>query len=390
MADTVAVGGYRTFVQLDEGLHQRQADAEPALATVDGGRTLLEQLEQPREKRRADTGTVVLHGDRDLRGGALQGDVDQAAAVGVLRRVRQQVGEHLHQPGRVAVNPNLVFRQVHGQAVAAFLKQRFGGLDGAPDHLAQLEGLAFEFQLALNDAGCIQQVIEQVGQVLGLALDDLMLAGKLLALAAQFKQVQHGDDRRQRIAQLVPEHGEEFILGATRLLALMIDPCGLQPRGCKRCGRMQERQLGFAGEVGALGAEPDVAAEWTVAQAQSHHAHRLLRCEQQVHTAIGQTCLLPIEGRGFPFAALRRVEVLPIQAQHVVVGRVRQQPDVHQRETHRHDALHGFDGDPQDGRPVPVGPQRRQGEQTHQVPDALGGGVIQTLTHRRVRPARGC
>ena len=38
--------------------------------------------------------------------------------------------------------------------------------------------------------------------------------------AAQLHQLQRGQDRRERIAQLVAEHGQELVLGAAGLLEL--------------------------------------------------------------------------------------------------------------------------------------------------------------------------
>jgi hypothetical protein len=45
-----------------------------------------------------------------------------------------------------------------------------------------------------------------------LAFDDLALA-RAPVLAAHAHQLQRGDDGRQRIAQLVAQHGQEFVLG---------------------------------------------------------------------------------------------------------------------------------------------------------------------------------
>ena len=55
------------------------------------------------------------------------------------------------------------------------------------------------------------------------------------ALAAQLHQLQRGQDRRERIAQLVAEHGQELVLGAVRRLRL-----GAQARVLGRC-RLRRR-----------------------------------------------------------------------------------------------------------------------------------------------------
>ena len=50
-----------------------------------------------------------------------------------------------------------------------------------------------------------------------LALDDVALAADV-AVAAHAHQLERGDDRRERVAQLVAEHREELVLRAARRL----------------------------------------------------------------------------------------------------------------------------------------------------------------------------
>ena len=59
-------------------------------------------------------------------------------AVGVLGGVVQEVREHLGEPGRVAVHPHRLGRQVHVEAVPGRVDQRPAGLDRLADHLGQV------------------------------------------------------------------------------------------------------------------------------------------------------------------------------------------------------------------------------------------------------------
>ncbi len=91
-----------------------------------------------------------------------------------------------------------------GLAVSIPLGHDFGELDGA----------AAQLHLSARDARHVEQVLDEADQVPRLPLDDppLLLGG---VDAAQAQQLERREDRRERIAQLVAEHRQEFVLGAT-------------------------------------------------------------------------------------------------------------------------------------------------------------------------------
>ena len=61
----------------------------------------------------------------------------------------------------------------------------------------------------------VEQIVDQPHQVTDLALDDLLLAvGR--DVAPQLHELERGDDRRQWVAQLVAQHGQELVLGPVR------------------------------------------------------------------------------------------------------------------------------------------------------------------------------
>ena len=89
--------------------------------------------------------------------------------------------------------------------------------------LGSSTGSRCELDLAARDARDVEQVVDQARQVPHLALDDRALAFAGVD-AAQAHQLQRGQDRRQRVAQLVAEHGQELVLGAVGVFGACARP----------------------------------------------------------------------------------------------------------------------------------------------------------------------
>ncbi len=101
----------------------------------------------------------------------------------------------------------------------ARVDQRACCLDRCLDHLAQRVGAAAQCEAPACDARDVQQVVQQQGHVTHLALDDLV-APALLGLGG-LRQARHRAglaDRRKRIAQLVGQRRQEFVLAAIGVL----------------------------------------------------------------------------------------------------------------------------------------------------------------------------
>src|SRR3569623_3476249 len=88
-------------------------------------------------------------------------------------------------------------------------------LDGLADQRRELHGPTIELDLVAGNARDIEQVVDQTREVLDLAFDDPVLACPR-AVALQLHQLNGGEDRRERVAQLVAEHREEVVLRAVR------------------------------------------------------------------------------------------------------------------------------------------------------------------------------
>ena len=70
---------------------------------------------------------------------------------------------------------------------------------------------ALQSHTSLSDAGNVEQIVHQPHQMLQLPSDDVArpLHGLRLATPEQFHRMNDGSER---IAQLVAEHGQEFVL----------------------------------------------------------------------------------------------------------------------------------------------------------------------------------
>jgi hypothetical protein len=96
---------------------------------------------------------------------------------------------------------------------SVLLDQRTHLLDRVGDHVLEVELAKLEFDLAAGDARDVQQIVDQRRHVAGLARDDL--AGALHHRGIDIEVREHGrgrDDRRQRIAQFMRQHGQELVL----------------------------------------------------------------------------------------------------------------------------------------------------------------------------------
>ena len=159
-----------------------------------------------------------------------------------LDRVREQVPHDLLQPARVAGHRDQRPLQHGDQPEPLLLRRGLGRLHRHLQHGREVDGPGLEADLAAHDPRDVQQVVEELGQGLGAALDDPQgpgHGGLVHVLLAE--ELRPDEDGPQRRAQLVGHHGQELVLGlvgglrlqARRLLparGLLADPGGLQGR----------------------------------------------------------------------------------------------------------------------------------------------------------------
>ena len=147
------------------------------------------------------------------------------AAGGELERVRHQVHEDLANAQLVAPGPAMQIRvDVEQQLDALLVRALREQVDDLLDHLADVEILGLEAQLAGLDLREVENVVDDGQQRVGRALDgrrEAALARIELGIEQQLGHAEHAVHRR---ADLVRHAREEFALGAARGLG---DAAGL-------------------------------------------------------------------------------------------------------------------------------------------------------------------
>ena len=158
-----------------------------------------------------------------------------AAGVGELHRIAQQVEQRLRQPRRVAAQAvgHAAGVDRDGEALDA---RTFGHHRlGAAQHRAQREVGALEGQLARLDLRQVEDVVDHLRQVLRGVVDLVEPVGLRRARVVAPQQVRQADHRIHRRADLVAHVGQEGALGACGRLGLVarLDQLGvelLEPR----------------------------------------------------------------------------------------------------------------------------------------------------------------
>ena len=98
------------------------------------------------------------------------------AGIHELRGVVQDVGDHLHEAGLVALHADQLVRQIDLQRVSMRVDRGPGGLDRAGHDRPEEDGLELQRDHAACDARHVEQVVDQVDQMLDLPLDDISRA----------------------------------------------------------------------------------------------------------------------------------------------------------------------------------------------------------------------
>ena len=221
LAQSFAVRFHPAAVQGHDAAHQCQAQAQPALRALRAAFGLPEQVEHVRQQFGVDAHAVILHLDHDLVAAHVRAERDRPAGGGVLRRVVQQVADHLDQAHAVAADADVRAAHIDLQRVAMGLDQGLGLLDSASHDGAELRLVSLDRHQPARDARDVEQVVDQGLQVVDLADDHLAgaphdpLVGDL-----QAQGLGGGGNRGQRIAQLVRQHRQEFILGVVLVFRL--------------------------------------------------------------------------------------------------------------------------------------------------------------------------
>ena len=232
-------------VHLDDVADDRQPEPEAAGLARRAGLRLAEPLEHVGQEVGRMPMPVSLTDDFDVRVDALQPDLDAAR----LRRELDGVGQQVpHAPaagdrdrptpdrrrGSTMVWMRTPLASAAGCTVATALSMTSG----------RSHRLHVQPDLARDDARDVEHVLDDLGQPVGVALEGLEAARRLVAgehAAAQQPRV--ADDRVQRRAQLVRQHREELVLHAVGVAALRRAAARsrARPPPTRRCLRQSAR-----------------------------------------------------------------------------------------------------------------------------------------------------
>ena len=126
-----------------------------------------------------------------------------------LRGVGEQVGERLDETRRVCIDDEPSRGDVDGQALSLSLEERARHFDRLRGDHRELDVLGVQLDLAARDPRDVEQVVDQTPKVRDLPIDQLQLV--VVATTAS-QDLERGNDRRERIAQFMAEHGHELVL----------------------------------------------------------------------------------------------------------------------------------------------------------------------------------
>ena len=226
-----ALGPHRAAVGGDQLLDDRQAEAEAAVTARGRGVRLLERLEDVGQRLAPDPLAGVLHRHAHVGALALCADPDAAPLGRELHRVRQQVPDDLLHPIGVGGDDQRVVHRLDRDGDPLALRGRRHRLDRRRHCLGDLGRAQAQRQLAADDARDVEDVLDQRGLRPRVALDDGQAAVDLGRRVAPAQRLRPAEDRVQRRAQLVRDHGQELVLGAAGQLGLAAQPLLLGARG---------------------------------------------------------------------------------------------------------------------------------------------------------------
>src|SRR5262245_48629483 len=213
MAFAPARGLNRSAMQLDQVFDERQAKTEAAVPSGARRVGLAEAVKYIGQEIRADAFARVAHGDANVRVNALQPRFDAASLRGELDGVGEQVPDYLLQANGVAGDLADFGGEVNLERDTFGVRRRADRLNRLLNYRDQVNRTDLQPELAADDAGRVEQVINQLRLRFPTAFDDLRRLPSLLGVrpaVAQHSSV--SENRVQRRAQFMRNQGEEFIL----------------------------------------------------------------------------------------------------------------------------------------------------------------------------------
>ncbi len=192
--------------------HDGQPEPQPAVSAREAGIGLAEALEDMRQELGLDAAAVVGDGELCHVIDPPQSNADLAAPMPELRGIRNQVPDHLLQAVGVAVHDSAPAGGVDCDDHLPGVRGWSECGDGILDHARQIDRPGLHTELSADDAGDVEDVLDQPGLGSRAALDGL--EGHRLSVLIEPAKGQHAHPSercRHRRAQLVGDSGQELV-----------------------------------------------------------------------------------------------------------------------------------------------------------------------------------
>ena len=209
-------------MKLDEIPHDRQTQSQPAVLPADRFVGLPEAFEHMRQKLRIDAGSGVTDANADVAGLSLVNlDGHRAGGRGELDRVGQEIPDHLLQAFRISVNHAPGTRR--GGSAASHLSLSATGRtasSAAPTTEPTSTGRTFNRTPPVMMRDTSRMSATSCAWSCALRSMTSRARRELAASILPSEQPRPAQDRVERRAQLVREHGEKLVLRAIGRLCL--------------------------------------------------------------------------------------------------------------------------------------------------------------------------
>ena len=198
-----------------------ETEAEAGVLASGGGILLAETFEDVGEEIGIDAGAGVADADLDVGVDALEVDLDTAALGGKFDGVGEEIPDDLLET--IGVAEHRASKGIH-HALETNILGGGGGLyrfDGGLHDLREIDLAHIEAELAGENTGHVEQVLDEANLDAGVAVDDLEAFGDIGGRGTGGTQdAGPSEDGVDRGAEFVGEGGDEIVLQARRILGI--------------------------------------------------------------------------------------------------------------------------------------------------------------------------
>src|SRR5439155_24352491 len=188
--------------QIDEWTRDRES--QPKTTTLARAAALPQAFEDVWQKRGIDAVAFVANANANVTIDAMQLQVNLPARRRELDRVRKDVSDHLLHARSIGLDQIFDRLDVGRQTDTAFGRVRPCGRDGRFDDLRQMGRPQLDIELAEDDAGDVEHVVDETLLQLGARLDHLQRFFQLFTVVvAAAEELHPAENRCHRRAQFV-------------------------------------------------------------------------------------------------------------------------------------------------------------------------------------------